>query len=307
LKLFKVGPLMWSMSLPARTREILIVGPAHSSPEIKEKLSAHLNQAFHDLPGAPFQWDFLGVSTPKGLKSFVSSHEVPLLVLLDPFDSDLSAQSLEWDEVCDGLRKLDPLACILVISPPESPSAELGISWLDRGASGLLNLDAPSARTEDTLRDMLSLPLRVKVPRKLRVSAKHRVEIRVASFEQALVAETLNVGLGGLFIRTVPQNVAVGDEVEFILEFSRQVSGNSAPENTNTLVNKMNDDDVADPRAPLEESIRGLGTVVWVRSTAQNDTPEGIGLQFRDIDPISFKKIQEFVASHRIKAFIPRS
>jgi len=293
------------MTLPARTREILIVGPAQGSASFKTRLSAHLSNAFHDLPGAPFQWDFSGVDTPASLKSFVKEHEIPLLVILDP-SGNVAASSTDWDNVCAGIRALDPFACILVLASAESPKAEEGIGWLDRGASGLFNPNAPESTTQDALRDMLSQPLRLKVPRKLRVSAKHRVELHVASFEQALVAETLNVGLGGLFVRAVPQNVAVGDDVEFVLEFSRQVSGNNEPENSDPLVTRMNKDDSMSDRI-ANESIRGNGTVVWVRSIAKDGIPEGIGLQFKDIEEAGFKKIQEFVASHRIKAFIPKA
>jgi Tfp pilus assembly protein PilZ len=295
------------MTLPARTREILIVGPAQNSAPFKDKLSRHLNNAFHDLPGAPFHWDFQGLGAPSELGNYVTSHEIPLLVVLDPSDAARPPESPEWDAVCSGLRNLDPLACILVLVPPTSPTAALGIGWLDRGASGLLNIDSSEASTADALRDMLSQPLRVKVPRKLRVNATHHIQLQLASLEQALVAETLNVGLGGIFVRAVPQNIAIGDDVEFVLEFSRQVSGNSGPDNNNPLVNLMNADETPSSSKQTAESIRGLGQVVWVRSTAQNGVPEGIGLQFKDVDAAGFKKIQEFVASHRIKAFIPKS
>jgi Tfp pilus assembly protein PilZ len=295
------------MTLPARTREILIVGPAQNSAAFKEKLSQHLNNAFHDLPGAPFHWDFQGLSEPRQLKNFVTSHEIPLLVVLDPSDSTKPPESPEWDSVCSGLRSLDPLACILVLVPPTSPSAAVGIGWLDRGASGLFCVDSPASSTADALRDMLSQPLRVKVPRKLRVNATHHIQLQLASLEQAIVAETLNVGLGGIFVRAVPQNIAIGDDVEFVLEFSRQVSGGSGPDNNNPLVNLINADEVPSSSTQTADSIRGLGQVVWVRSTAQNGVPEGIGVQFKDVDPAGFKKIQEFVASHRIKAFIPKS
>jgi hypothetical protein len=209
--------------------------------------------------------------------------------------------------VCTGLRALDPLACILVLCSGQSPSAEVGIGWFDRGASGLLNVESPEESTEDALRDMLSQPLRVKVPRKLRVNAKHRVQLQISSLEQALVAETLNVGLGGLFIRAVPPNIGIGDSVEFVLEFTKSVSGNAQPENSNALVNLINSEDPGAKSAASNERIQGLGTVAWVRSTALDGVPEGIGIQFSDIDPASFKKIQEFVASHRIKAFIPKA
>lgn len=295
------------MTLPARTREILIVGPAQNSSPFKDRLAEHLSKAFRDLPGAPFQWDFKGVENPADLMKFVTANEIPLLVVIDPSGSSAPSTSLEWDKVCSGLRNLDPLACILVLHDGRSPDAESSIGWLDRGASGLLNLESSPENTEDALRDMLSQPLRVKVPRKLRVGAKHRVELQVASLEQALVAETLNVGLGGLFVRAVPPSIAIGDDVEFVLEFSNQVSGSAAPENTNVLVSRMNDDSAHGSKTAAKESIRGLGSVVWVRSTAQNGIPEGIGLQFKEIDPSGFKKIQEFVASHRIKAFIPKA
>jgi Tfp pilus assembly protein PilZ len=295
------------MTLPARTREILIIGPAQNSPSFKDKLSKHLNNSFQDLPGAPFHWDFQGLDHPTQLKSFVTSHEIPLLVVLDPSESTHPPESPEWDAVCSGLRRLDPLACILVLVPAASPTAALGIGWLDRGASGLLSIESPESSTADALRDMLSQPLRVKVPRKLRVNATHHIQLQLASLEQALVAETLNVGLGGIFVRAVPQNIAIGDDVEFVLEFSAQVSGNSGPENNNPLVNLMNAEEGSSSSTQIAESIRGLGQVVWVRSTAQNGVPEGIGLQFKDVDAAGFKKIQEFVASHRIKAFIPKS
>ncbi|MEO5667961.1 MAG: PilZ domain-containing protein [Bdellovibrionota bacterium] len=284
------------MKTAGSTREILIVGPSQNSDSLKARLSQHLAHAFKSFPGGPYSWSFEGVADAAALKTFVTEREVPFLVILDP-------ASHELETVCKGLRAIDPLVCILVVASSSTPTAEIGIGWLDLGASGLLNLDAPEASTEDALRDMLSQPLRVKFPRKLRVNAKHRVKLQLASLEQAIVAETLNVGLGGLFIRVVPPNVAIGDDIEFVLEFTPMVSGKAVADNLNPLVHRMNEDEA--PQGKLE-SIRGRGNVVWVRSTAQNDVPEGIGLEFKNVDPAGLKKIQEFVASHRIKAFIPK-
>jgi len=292
----------------AKTREILIVGPSAHSEPLKLEIKAHLDNALQELPGAPFDWQFHGIETPQNVAQMIKLEEVPLLVLLDPENSP-SPVGQEWNRACAGLRELDPHSCILVLSRAESPSSAMSIQWLDRGASGLLNIKANVESTEDALRDMLSKPLRVKVPRKVRMNARHKVEIQMASLEQALVAETLNIGLGGLFIRSVPQGVSVGDEVEFVLQFSESVSGNHSPENIDPLVAKMNESaphSAKQGENPLNE-IRGTGSVVWVRSTQQGDEPEGIGLQFSEVEEQGFKKLQDFIASHRIKAFIPKA
>jgi hypothetical protein len=294
----------------AKTRDILIVGSSAASQSLKEGIRKHLDHAFRGLPGAPFKWTFANIESPEDLVKVVELKEVPLLVLLDPENTQLDGTSSHWDRACAGLRQLDPFSCILVLTGADSPSSSQSIAWLDRGASGLLNISAPVESTEDPLRDMLSQPLRVKVPRKVRMNARHKVELNVASLEQALVAETLNIGLGGLFIRSVPQGINVGDEVEFVLQFSQNVSGQTAPENDNPLVSKMNESTLhpalqSSAKEPSE--IRGTGSVVWVRSTRQGDEPEGIGLKFGEVEATGFKKLQDFIASHRIKAFIPRA
>ena len=140
------------------------------------------------------------------------------------------------------------------------------------------------------------------------MSARHKIEIQLASFEQALVAETLNIGVGGLFIRSVPQGLAVGDEVEFVLQFTPNVSGQASPENNNPLVSRMNDDSSPSANTPsVRSEIRGNGSVVWVRSAPVGNEPEGFGLQFKEVESEGFKKLQEFIASHRIQAFIPKA
>jgi Tfp pilus assembly protein PilZ len=292
----------------ARTREIFIVGPSAQSPQLLESLKKHLDNALSSLPGAPFEWSFSNTENPQELIKRFELQDFPLLVLLNPQEGTLPDRDPSWEALCQGIRRLDPLTCILVLSGSESPSSEQSIRWLDRGANGLLNLSAPVQSTEDPLRDMLSLPLRVKVPRKVRMNARHKIELHLASLEQALVAETLNIGLGGLFIRSVPQGVSIGDEVEFVLQFSQNVSGQTNPENSNPLVAKMDESEDTPVKSSQSPSqIRGSGSVVWVRSTPQGDEPEGIGLKFEDVEPDGFKKLQDFIARHRISAFIPKA
>jgi hypothetical protein len=293
-------------SAPARTREIMIVGPRHDCDSLKTQMARHLDNAFKEAPGAPFFWEFSGCPHPQDLSQALTLKETPFLVLFDTQKADLAESSPLWDAACTGLRELDSSTCILVLHEQEVPSSELSITWLDRGASGLFQPNSPPPSTEDALRDMLSLPLKIKVPRKVRLGSKHKVEIQLSSLEQALVAETLNIGLGGLFIRAVPQNIRANDEVDFVLQFSSTTSDSAASANSNPLVDLINQEASKKASADVSE-IRGSGIVVWVRTTAKNGVPEGIGIQFTDVDDAGFKKLKDFIASHRIKAFIPKA
>lgn len=288
----------------AKTRDILLIGVHDNAHAVQKSLSHHLDFAFRELPGSPFNWQFIHLDNPKDLPNQISQMEVPLLVYCD---TKHDSASKAWDLAFAGLRKLDPSCCILIQTPVESPPAEIVIGWLDRGTNGLFNLKAPIESTEDSLRDMLSKPLKVKVPRKVRMNSRHLIELQLASLEQALVSETLNIGLGGLFIRSAPQGVQVGDEVEFVLQFSKSVSDKAAPENSDPLVLKINDESSSNAKEPKNKEIRGTGSVVWVRNSPAPEAPEGVGLQFLEVEPEGFKLLQEFIANHRIKAFIPKA
>jgi hypothetical protein len=245
--------------------------------------------------GADFEVSHL--SSSASVPEFVAVDSVPHLVICDPGDQGLPT-------IINGLRALDPGVCVLVLTSQRIPSSAHVMEWLDYGATGLIHEDFEPSEVADSLHEALGRRLSVHLPRKARVPIRHKVQVQIASLEQALVAETLNVGMGGMFIRSVPQNVAVGHEIEFEFQFSRNVGMALSEREDDPVVRKMEADEHASNNLG---TVHGSGTVVWVRSKPAGGLPEGMGVQFKDVDPAGLRLIQNFVATHRIRAFIPKS
>ena len=206
--------------------------------------------------------------------------------------------------ILHGIRETDPAASVLLLSEGTPAGAEI-MTWLDHGATGLLRRDFHGEGLEDSLREALLQRLTTQRPRANRTPAQHKIRIRLASFEQAVVAETLNIGTGGMFVRFVPPGIQAGDTVEFEFVFAREVAqrGSSEVIERPRVIEKMDDNTAA----LREEAGRGTGSVAWVRARAAKDSPEGIGVRFVELQPECLRWIEKYVATHRIKAFIPSS
>ena len=54
------------------------------------------------------------------------------------------------------------------------------------------------------------------------------ISLSIASLEQAIVAETLNISCSGLFVRVAPPGVRVGEHVHFVLTLVSALGGADA-------------------------------------------------------------------------------
>ncbi len=282
------------------------IGSEHNNPKLKEKIEEHLGNAFYEEDESSYAWNWTDFESPREAEMFLEKAPVAVLSLLNP-NSDYPVDHPHWRELCDGIKHLEPKACILAIGESEPPSGDAAISWLDQGADGIFNIDSDPDSSFSLFRELLSLPLKTFRSRHVRVPARHKITIRLSSFAQALATETMNIGTGGLFIRSIPPNVAIGDQVEFTLLFTKTIGDNSASENTPELVKRM---ETLEEKSEIQinsSDLSGEGKVVWIRHHAQGDLPEGIGVEFVRLSEDSNKKLGDFIASRRVKAFIPKS
>lgn len=293
-------------------RLILWVGSDAGNTEVLENIRKCLNLAFcseEESPAVPplnYNWQFECCSTPSEAKDFLSGVAIPSLLLLGPDPENFPESSTDWDALCRGIRALDSQACILTLSSEAVPSGDTAVGWMDRGANGLFNPSQKPEHSFTLLRELLTLPLKNMRPREARVETQHKVELRIASIEQAIASETMNVGTGGLFIRAIPQGAEVGDLIEFTLKFDDSVSVSNNGREDDPRVLKM-EEDSSKQNANKVEDISGEGRIAWIRRSAGDGLPEGIGLQFTLLSAADFKRIQDFVARRRVKAFIPKS
>lgn len=255
-----------------------------------------------DIPATEFRQ----AKTAEEFRKMIATEGHPHLVLVDLPEAS-AADRTEWGPRFAAVRELDPGVPIFVLTKAMPTGAEV-MAWLDAGASGLIKRDFTGKNLSEPLQEMLLKRFRTNLPRHPRAKARHKIEIRIASLEQAVVSETLNVGTGGLFIRAVPQDVSVGDSVDFEFVLSKEVSGGdiTGDSKPDPLLAKM-DEDLKSASSTLGHRIRGTGHIVWVRTLADRTGPEGIGLQFDELEPEAQKWIKAFVSAHRVRAFVPKS
>lgn len=204
------------------------------------------------------------------------------------------------------LRSLDPFLNIFLISHQDVSKEHL-MAWFDSGVSALLNPKFSMESIRETLGEIVLSRLGTHHPRPARVPAKHKIQIRCASLEQALVAETLNLGIGGMFVRSLPQGVAPGDLIEFSFQMSSEVSeGFGGVSNPNPLVEKINEGDSKNSNG-IRGAYVGTGTVAWIRTQAQPSAPEGMGVKFLELSSDTQKLIEGFIKRHGVHSYIPRA
>lgn len=110
-----------------------------------------------------------------------------------------------------------------------------------------------------------------------RVKAEFEVKLSFSSIDEAILARTLNIGQGGMFI-CYEQLPEVGVSIDFEVFFQ---SGKI-------------------------KSFSGAGKVVWIRKEGTKDFPRGFGVKFMELEEEHSKAIDEFVKERKIMAFIPK-
>jgi DNA-binding NarL/FixJ family response regulator len=246
-----------------------------------------------------FQFQF--VRDLKELPQFFYSHNDPAVVFFDMTAGGFGQNKAEdMKQLFYGIRKLDPSACIVLIVDFH-PNSEQVMDWMDRGASGILDWNFDPKLISESLWDLLATRMSLKrgLPRS---PTRHKIQIKYSTLEQALVAETLNIGFGGFFVNTVIAGAVASDVVDFEFLKSDMLSDGSSVEVENHLVNKINDTIVDEA-----SSICGVGKIVWLRARDTPDSPRGMGIQFVEIAENHKKWIEEFVRKRRVYSFIPKN
>jgi hypothetical protein len=217
------------------------------------------------------------------------------------------AKRSELREVFSSLRTLDPAVGIIVLTEGPATGRDT-MSWLDLGATALISFDAQTKHLSEALRELFESRILNHIVRHPRIPAKHKIIMQLASLEQAIVAETLNIGVGGMFLRTLPPDIKTGDAVDFEFQFSQTVSNSNYPStwNENTALQKMENTFSGPTPAGKMQSFTGKGTVVWVRTTSQKTEPEGIGIQYTELETSTQNYLMNFIKTHGLRSFIPK-
>jgi hypothetical protein len=130
--------------------------------------------------------------------------------------------------------------------------------------------------------------------RKPRVEGQHKIHLRIASVEQGLAAETLNIALGGMAVREIPQGAQVGDSIDFEIELSPMVGKTNESEVRDPLVNKMNE--ATNPGTAVVTHMRGSGRIAWIsRAGSMGDS---IGIAFEHLGPNSVRVLETYLQRH---------
>jgi hypothetical protein len=275
----------------------LVVVVSNDSPALSENFSKAL------LSGLGVESQSVKVEIVhkvSSLPEWMARNATPHLILIDSKNVDFS----ELKTLLRGIRELDPIGVVFALVDG-IVTASLVCDLLDSGATGVLNRNFKGTDVSDMLKEACLTRLNRPRQNLPRTSKPHKVSVKLASLEQAVVAETVNVGLGGLFIRVVPRDAKVGDAVEFELIPSSTVSEKESTSTQDSLLQKM--DTLAESDSEKQHPIHGSGRIAWIRNTPQADGPEGIGIQFSELESRSRRWIETFVTIHRVRSFIPKN
>jgi len=238
-------------------------------------------------------------------KSFKGNSTAPTAVILG---SGL-AEEKNPTEILDFIKNYkntDPSVCIFIADASGKLSGADTLKWMEIGVTGFLAKNFKAKELEDSFKDLLLNRVQNIQNAPDTVPVKHHISIPISSLEQAVVSETLNIGLGGMFVRLSPKEVNFGDLIAFDFKLSKNVSDSSSTFNMNPQVELMNDAPLG--TVPGEISgFSGVGSVVWIRNYSDSTGPEGISVQFHEIDPAAKKMIEEFVLRRGPRAFIPKA
>lgn len=244
---------------------------------------------FEDALSLDCEWQFFG-SSMQMVDAFSSGYN-PQVVLIHLQHIPL----VEIHRLVIGLRQSDPEVCLFLMSTKELRREEL-MEWLDQGFNGILKIPFDSLVVSDPLVEVLrkKLSFHRTAPR---VEVLREISLSIASLEQAIVAETLNISCSGLFVRVAPPGVRVGEHVHFVLSLVSALGGaDGASENPLDKVSRDGDN---------EKRIHGSAEIVWVRSRPSGNQPEGLGLRFLDLNESGMDVLRTYIAKRRLSAMIP--
>lgn len=243
---------------------------------------------FEDALSLDCEWQFFG-SSMQMVDAFSSGYD-PQVALIHLEHIPLA----EIHRLVSGLRNSDPEVCLLLLSGKELQREEI-MGWLDMGLNGVIRIPFDPLLVSDPLVEILKkkLSFHRAAPRLTKV---HKVELSIASLEQAIASEIVNLSCSGIFVRAVPQGVRVGEQVEFSLQLVSTLSGSAG------ILNPI--DHIEKGRSG-EKEIHGRAEVVWVRPRPMGSLPEGMGLRFLDLNESGMDAIRNYIAKRRLSSMIP--
>jgi hypothetical protein len=289
---------MEAQNLESEAAEILIIGK--DNPNIYLAIAERLNQALKDSSSSETPQIFAKVSTDlKNLVEVYADHLVPPLVFFDMSTISRDPNEAPYlQNYVHGIKVLDPGALIVGLADTLPEKKEI-TQWMKVGISVWLKKDFTVSELDSSLKEAFAQRVSM-IPRKLRVKVDHNVEVRMASLAQASVAEVIDLGLGGMFIRTSPSGIKPGDKIEFSVKVVHQLGGTSFGKSQST-----NPIDEMDELSETSQNFGGTALVVWVRSITNNHGPEGIGVQFLTVDSKTQRFFEDALVKRKTRVFIP--
>lgn len=241
-------------------------------------------------------YEVSSVKTDLELISTIGQPTLPQIIFID---ADPKYDRYNLDElytIASNLKSLDPQIFTLFVLHTELSPA-LTMNGVQRGVDAFVSWNCNFAVAKEMILEALTTKLD-HFRKQLRAPVRHKIRISIASIAQAVVAETLNVGTGGMFVRSLPQNIQKGDAVDFEFLLGGPLSFDSGSEQDNPL------DEL---EKTSSQSLKGSGWVVWIRPTPKESLPEGMGIQFSNLETETQQLIEDYIRNHKIQSFIPNS
>jgi Tfp pilus assembly protein PilZ len=236
-----------------------------------------------------------------------SGNPLPHLLLITRKDSvPPRSHANNLKTVFRELRRNDPNIGIFLFCD-EIPAGQEIMHWFDAGATGFFSTQSEIENIDDAVEDLLYRRLTTQTLRRVRLPSTHCIEINIPSLQQALVAETLNLGTGGMFVRMAPRDIKLGDTVQFSLNLNSRAAATQSRADDVIRPDELVRMEEASVGSAIESSIKGIGKIAWVRHQAEEGLPEGIGIQFNELEANGQNLITEFVKNHGTHAFIPKA
>lgn len=202
----------------------------------------------------------------------------------------------------DKLLTIDPHTVVIRVIAEIPTGAEVRTT-LGTGVHYFIKKPFDLSGLSDSLNETLTQRFLKHTARTPRVSAHHKITLHLASIEQALASETINIGSGGLFVRLVVPEVVCGDIVEFELQLGSELSSPSSSYSSDPI-EKLSA--LKTPPSSSPTLLSGSGKVLWIRARAESAAaPEGMGIQFQKVSPEIHKLIEKYL--HRSSKAVPES
>ena len=203
------------------------------------------------------------------------------------------------------LREIDETLRVVLLPCDFQICRESLEFWDAHGVVGIIDRSQSVENIKENVEDLIESEFKLKSKQASHYSC-HQMALRLASLEQAIVAESLNVGREGLFLREVPQGARVGDEVEISFHFSQRVS-DPLPMIDDEARRKI-DGDEQEINNGGGDVMTLKGRIEWLRQHANESVlPEGIGVKYIQLGPKIEEWLKNYVAKHAVDTKIPLS